>query len=134
MGHRLLATAGLWLDAEHACELDAPGASHLVVIDDDAERALLATLIQALPGDAWVGIVRDPGGQSPWPWRLVTGGAASFAPWEGSEPNNMSGNQYVAVMRKTSGFLYDYGIDQSLYAVCECDRRSAVNADYDPTN
>jgi Lectin C-type domain len=130
--YRLIATTELWLTAEQACEADAPGAAHLVVLDDDAERATIATLIQSLPGDAWVGIVRDPGGTSPWPWRLVTGGPATYAPWESTEPNNMSGNQYVGVMRKSSGQLFDYGVDQVEYAVCECDRRAAVNADYDP--
>ena len=131
-GYRVEPALQLWIDAEHACEADAPGASHLVIIDDDAERAALTTLIQTIPGDAWVGVVRDPGGAAPWPWRYVTGEAASYAPWEGSEPNNMSGNQYVGVLRRSSGYLYDYGVDQVMAAVCECDRRPASNASYDP--
>ncbi len=88
-------------------------------------------MIQPL-GDVWIGIVRDPGGAAPGPWRYVTGGAAAYAPWEGSEPNNQSGNQYLAVMRVSSGFMYDYGIDQQLAAVCECDFKPPSNADYDP--
>jgi hypothetical protein len=130
-GHRGLVATGTWLAAEAACEADAPGRAHLVVLDDDAERAAVATLIQALPGDAWVGIVRYPG--DPWEWRYVTGGPATYAPFEGAEPNNMSGNQFVTVIRRSSGFLYDYGVDQAgVYAVCECDGRPPVDADYTP--
>jgi hypothetical protein len=130
-GYRPITTTSTWLDAEHACEADAPGLTHLVVLDDDAERAAMTTAIQSI-GDAWVGIVRDPGGSAPWPWRYVTGGAAAYQPWEGTEPNNMSADQYVAVLRQTSGFLYDYGPTNLVFAVCECDMKPSVNADYDP--
>lgn len=131
-GYRLETTARTWLEAEHTCEADLIGGTHLVVLDDDAERAAVAALAQALPGDTWVGIVRDPGGTAPWPWRYVTGGAATYAPFEGSEPNNMSGDQYTVVLRKSSRFLYDYGVGNLVYAVCECDGRPPVDADYTP--
>lgn len=130
-GYRITTTLTTWLDAEHACEADSQGLTHLVVFDDDGERAAIALVIQPV-GDAWVGIVRDPGGNAPWPWRYVTGGAATFAPWESSEPNNMSGDQYVAVLRQSSSLMYDYGALNLEYAVCECDKKPAVNADYDP--
>jgi hypothetical protein len=129
--YRLELTARTWLDAEATCERDAPGLAHLVVIDDDAERSAVSDLVQMLPGDAWVGIVRDPGGP-PWEWRYVTGGAATYAPFEGSEPNNMSGDQLTVVMRRSSRYLYDYGVGQLVSAVCECDGRPTVNADFDP--
>jgi hypothetical protein len=130
-GYRSIVTTSTWLGAELACEADLPGATHLVVLDDDGERARIALAIQTV-GDAWVGIVRDPGGSAPWPWRVVTGGAASYAPWEGTEPNNMSGDQYVGVIRQSSGYLYDYGPTNLVYAICECDMRPPMNADYDP--
>jgi hypothetical protein len=130
-GYRPITTPATWLDAEHACEADAPGLTHLVVLDDDGERAAITAAIQSI-GDAWVGIVREPGGNAPWPWRYVTGGAASYAPWESTEPNNMSADQYVAVLRLTSGMLYDYGPTNLVFAVCECDMKPPVNADYDP--
>jgi hypothetical protein len=130
--YRREAIVRTWLDAEKTCEADAPGITHLVVIDDDAERVAIATLVAGLPGDAWVGIVRDPGGVAPWPWRKVTGGAAIYAPFESTEPNNMSGDQYTVVMRQSSQLLYDYGVGQLVYAVCECDGRPPSNADYDP--
>lgn len=134
-GYRLEMTARSWLAAEAACEADLPGHTHLVVVDDEPERVTVAELAQALPGDAWVGIVRDPGSALPWPpWRFVTGGAAAFAPFEGSEPNNMSGDQYTAVIRKSSRFLYDYGVGELVFAVCECDHRPPINADFDPAN
>jgi hypothetical protein len=130
-GYRITPTQTTWLDAEHACEADSDGLTHLVVFDDDGERAAIALVIQPV-GDVWVGIVRDPGGAAPWPWRYVTGGPATYAPWEGSEPNNMSGDQYVAVLRQSSSFMYDYGALNLEYAVCECDLKPPVNADYDP--
>jgi hypothetical protein len=130
--YRLEMNLHTWLDAEKACEADAPGITHLVVIENDSERIAVSDLVQNLLGDAWVGIVRDPGGVAPWPWRYVTGGPAVYAPFEGSEPNNMSGDQYTLVMRKSSRLLYDYGIANLLYAVCECDGHAPVNADFDP--
>ena len=101
--------------------------------DDDAERAAITTVIQSL-GDAWVGIVRDPGGTAPWPWRYVTGGAASYQPWQGAEPNNMSADQYVAVLRMTSGFLCDWASHVRirrlvlLYVAQSAGRREAARA------
>ncbi len=109
-----------------------PGHTHLVVIETEAERVIVAELAQTLPGDAWVGVVRDPGGDAPWPWRYVTGGAATFAPFEAAEPNNVSGDQFTVVLRKSSRFLYDYGVGEQVYAICECDHRPPINADYDP--
>ena len=128
-GYRFERMPHTWLEAERACEADAPGASHLVVINDDAERLVVGAAITA---DAYVGIVREPGGTSPWPWRYVTGGAATFALWEPIEPNNLSGDQYIAAMRQTSQQLYDYGITTVGASMCECDGQPPVNADYDP--
>lgn len=128
-GYRYDATPRTWLDAERACEADTVGRSHLVVMNDDAERAMV---VAAIPVDVWVGIVRDPGGTAPWPWRYVTGGAATFAPWESSEPNNLSGDQYVAGLRKASGMIYDYGAANLVGSLCECDGMPPVNADFDP--
>ncbi len=131
-GYRLEAAPLTWLAAEDACAADLRGHTHLVVLDTEVERVAVAELAQALPGDAWVGVVRDPGGIAPWPWRYVTGGDATFAPFEGSEPNNMSGDQFTVVLRKSSRLLYDYGVGQLVHSVCECDHRAPVNADYDP--
>ena len=131
-GYRFDATLRTWLVAEQACEADLPGHTHLVVLETEEERALVGELAQTLPGDAWIGMVRDPGGTAPWPWRYVTGGAAAFAPFEGGEPNNLNGNQLVVVLRKGSRFLYDYGVVEQVYSICECDHRPPVNADYDP--
>jgi len=131
-GYRLVTTPMTWLASEESCEADLPGQTHLVVIETEAERVAVAELAQALAGDAWVGIVRDPGGQAPWPWHYVTGGDATFAPFEGSEPNNMSGDQFTVVIRKSSRFLYDYGVGNLVPAICECDNRPPIDADYDP--
>src|SRR5665647_2519710 len=84
-----------------------------------------------LPGSRTRPTHASPGSTLPWPpWRFVTGGVAAFAPFEGSEPNNMSGDQFTVVIRKSSRFLYDYGVGQLVSAVCECDPRAPVNADY----
>jgi hypothetical protein len=38
----------------------------------------------------------------------------------------------VGVIRQSSGYLYDYGPTNLVYAICECDMRPPMNADYDP--
>ena len=131
-GYRSITTAVSWRDAERDCEDDAPGLTHLVVIDDATELVTVNGLVSASSvGDAWVGVVRDPAAtQAEWRWRWVTGGTASFLPWEADQPDNASGNQLVVVLIAGSGQLRDIDISQVRNAVCECDRRPPMNADY----
>lgn len=132
-GYRLVATAQSWRAAEADCEDDSTGLTHLVVIDDATELATVnAALTAAAAGDVWVGVMRDA--PMPWVWRVVTGGNASYLPWEPTQPDNQSGDQQVVTLMRTSGLLRDVSTGSSTdrAALCECDRRPPMNADYGP--
>ncbi|MBK9033226.1 MAG: C-type lectin domain-containing protein [Myxococcales bacterium] len=130
-GYRYVGTQQTWRVAEADCEDDSDGLTHLVVLDNDAERIAINTLITSLAGtDIWVGIMRDP--PMPWVWRQVTGGPASYLPWEGDQPDNQSGDQQVVTLMRATGLLRDVspGTSTARPALCECDRRPPTNADY----
>ncbi len=132
-GYRLITTAQSWRTAEADCEDDTTGLSHLVVIDDATELAAVnAALATAAAGDVWVGVMRDA--PEPWVWRVVTGGNASFLPWEAGQPDNQSRDQQVVSLIRSSGLLRDVSTGSSVNraALCECDRRPPVDADYRP--
>lgn len=132
-GYRLITTAQSWRAAEADCEDDTAGLSHLVVIDNAGELATVNAALAALAaGDVWVGVMRDA--PMPWVWRVVTGGNASYLPWETGQPDNQSGDQQVVTLIRASGLLRDVSTGSSTdrAALCECDRRPPVDADYGP--
>lgn len=127
-GYRYIATTQSWRSAEDDCEDDSNGLTHLVVINDQAE---LDGINAAIATDIWVGVVRNPtSGGGGWRWRWVTGGDATFLPWEGGQPDNASGEQLVVTLVNDSGRLRDIDISISRAALCECDRMPPVEADY----
>jgi len=132
-GYRLIPTAQSWRAAEADCEDDTTGLSHLVVIDNAGELAAVNAALAALAaGDVWVGVMRDA--PMPWVWRAVTGGNASYLPWETGQPDDQSGDQQVVSLMRASGLLRDVstGSSTNRAALCECDRRPPVDADYRP--
>ncbi|MBL8624028.1 MAG: C-type lectin domain-containing protein [Myxococcales bacterium] len=132
-GYRLITTAQSWRAAEADCEDDTAGLSHLVVIDNVGELATVNAALAALAaGDVWVGVMRDA--PTPWVWRVVTGGNASYLPWETGQPDNQSNDQQVVTLIRASGLLRDVSTGSSTdrAALCECDRRPPVDADYRP--
>lgn len=132
-GYRLITTAQSWRAAEADCEDDTAGLSHLVVIDNAGELATVNAALAALTaGDVWVGVMRDA--PMPWVWRVVTGGNASYLPWEPGQPDNQSNDQQVVTLIRASGLLRDVSTGSSTdrAALCECDRRPPVDADYGP--
>ncbi|MEZ4404588.1 MAG: C-type lectin domain-containing protein [Kofleriaceae bacterium] len=134
-GYRFVATSQSWRAAEADCEDDAPGRSHLVVIDDTTELVVVAAIAAANTRDVWVGVVRDgTDSTSPadWAWRWVTGGPATYLPWETGQPNNAGGFQLVVELGWTTGRLKDVGTAVADAAICECDGRPPVAADYTP--
>lgn len=134
-GFRYLATHGLWLDAERDCEGDG---GHLAVLATPAQRTAAVAAAQAAGAEPalWVGLVRDANTVGPpWPWRWVDGTpVVEPLGWSGGQPDNGGdGTQYVIRMDRDSGQLYDRDYtDASLPALCQCDGRAPVNADYDP--
>lgn len=132
-GYRVITTSQSWRAAEADCADDTAGLSHLAVIDDVAELATInAALTAAGAPDVWVGVMRDA--PQPWVWRVVTGGTASYLPWEPGQPDNQSGDQQVVSLIRASGLIRDVSTGSSVYraALCECDRRPPTNADYTP--
>ena len=132
-GYRVVSTLQSWRAAEADCEDDTTGLSHLVVIDNAGELAAVNAALAALAaGDVWVGVMRDA--PMPWVWRAVTGGNASYLPWETGQPDDQSGDQQVVSLMRASGLLRDVstGSSTNRAALCECDRRPPVDADYRP--
>lgn len=127
--YRYIAAATTWLAAEQDCEDDLPGHTHLAVIDNLAEGGALIGFLAASgsANDVWVGVVRDPSSTT---WRWVTGGTATYLPWGANQPDG--GDQYVVRVDKFGGTFYDRGVSDALPALCECDHRPPMNADYDP--
>jgi hypothetical protein len=101
-----------WTQAQAMCVADG---THLVVFQDDAERAMVTAL---LPGDnQWVGVTdRITLGT----WLAVTGATATYLPWEPSEPDLTADERCVAA--KPSSFNYeDNDCLSGRRFVCECD-------------
>ncbi len=127
-GYRHIATMQTWRAAEADCEDDSAGLTHLLVIDDPSELAAINTAIAA---DVWIGVVRNPApDRSTWRWRAVTGGLATFIPWEVDQPDNASSNQLVVALIDASGAARDVDISSSRAALCECDGLPPIDADY----
>lgn len=134
-GYRNYATQGTWLDAERECERDN---GHLAVLDTPAARAAAVAAAQRFNSSAelWVGLVRDQSGAAgPWAWHWVTGGVGvEPLGWSLGQPDNGGDQtQYVVRMDRDTGAIYDRDFtDASLRALCQCDGRPPINADYDP--
>lgn len=127
-GYRYIAAVQSWRAAEADCENDSSGRTHLIVINDQAE---LAAINAAISTDLWVGVVRNPApDRSSWQWRAVTGGPATFLPWEAGQPDNASGNQLVVSLIDASGLLRDVDISSTRAALCECDGLPPIDANY----
>lgn len=132
LGYRYIQTPLTWRAAELDCENDRPGRTHLAVIGDPTELFVVRQF--PIADETWIGVLRDrssdPDPQA-WEWRYVTGEDATFLPWAQNEPDNGSGQGFVVRLDKSDGTYYDRQIDATLPALCECDGRPAVDADYD---
>jgi hypothetical protein len=135
-GYRYYATQATWLDAERECERATTAT--LAVLDTPAARAAAVAAAQRFNSSAelWVGLVRDQSGAAgPWAWHWVTGGVGvEPLGWSLGQPDNGGDQtQYVVRMERDTGAIYDRDFtDASLRALCQCDGRPPVNADYDP--
>lgn len=100
-----------WLNSEIDCESDGAG-MHLVVVDDAAELAAIASL----PGMTmtWVGTSdRITAGT----WRLVTGPVATYLPWAASQPAALP----CVSWNPATGTFAAEDCAQARGRVCECD-------------
>jgi len=108
-----------WLDAEKDCEHD--GFAHLAILDSDSERDAVRGAVQ---GERWLGvtdIVKED------EFLKVTGGAATYLPWLGGEPNNQFNEDCVEL--KAGGFN-DEGCGALQGYVCECDGLPSIEGTY----
>ena len=109
-----------WLAAEQACEAEG---THLWIPDTAAEKAQMIAL---LPGqNIWVGVTdRKVIGQ----WLRVTGGTATYLPWETGEPD-LAALECTFVDSLTTQ-LADQDCGSGRRYVCECDGAVAMPSTY----
>ena len=110
-----------WAQAQAACVADG---THLLIINDLNERSVVPALLPTR--DLWIGVTDLVALGA---WRTVTGDAATYLPWDNSEPDNAADERCV----ETEYPLFNY-IDQDCTSgrrfVCECDGRAADPASY----
>ncbi len=100
-----------WRNSELDCESDGAG-MHLVVVDDAAELAAIASLPGATT--TWVGTSdRITAGT----WRLVTGPVATYLPWAASQPAALP----CVSWNPATGMFAAEDCAQARGRVCECD-------------
>lgn len=118
--YRAVSSTSDWLAAEQACEADG---AHLAVIDTAAEKASLVAL---LPGqNAWTGVTdRKVVGQ----WLKVTGGTATYLPWDVSEPD--AANLECVQLDGVTTLFGDQGCSSGRRYICECDGAAALASTY----
>jgi hypothetical protein len=118
--YRLVLTADDWLAAELDCEDDG-ASTHLVVLDNAAELAVLDPLISP---KIWVGTT-DRVYEGTFFW--VTTGLAPYTPWQDGEPNNSSNEDCVEL---EGNQWNDEGCGDTRAYLCECDGRPAMPVAY----
>jgi hypothetical protein len=129
--YRLITTqANIWTHAA-ACAADLPGATHLVVIDDAAERDALRETLPVFPiippHVAYVGVVQDPAATSAKAgWIHFDGRAVAPGLWATNEPNNngepeTTSRANVADLNNASDGMQDNVGTAPSAAFCECD-------------
>lgn len=123
--YRFVATNTTWPSAAADCSDDAEGATHLVVVDTDQERA---DIVAVSASDLWIGLSdRVAEGTFLWVTDQGPGLPSSGAPWSPTQPDDQLGEQdCVRIIGATSSgtpTLYDdVGCESMLRDfVCECD-------------
>lgn len=125
-----------WLHSDD-CNDDLPGATHLVAIDDPAERGLIESAINGVDGlqnnRVWVGGVQAPSlATVSTGWLLVSGEPLAIALWGGGEPNDGgaiedNGENFAGLERNRVG-LVDFPTLDDQTAICECDGKPLAEA------
>lgn len=122
-----------WTDAEAACEADSP-MSHLVVVDDDNERAalLLALGRDRMYDSFWIGYT-DRRLEDTFLWVTNQGVGdppRGLPPWAAGQPDDFGGDQDCVWIggagSPTANLFDDGGCTLAFNAVCECDALPAA--------
>ncbi len=127
-----------WDAAESACAADLPGGTHLIVLDDDGERAeLLAELMQhGIGASVWIGLTdrRDEGIYRWVTAQEVGSPPLSTPPWGAGQPDDQNGTQdCVRIQGESSGspgYFDDGECSSSFQYVCECDGYTPVTGNF----
>ncbi len=130
--YRLIIDGHRAWEQSDACNVDAPAATHLVVIETLQEfadiKAFLLGQSSGLAGDGiWIGAVQRMNATSLRDGWLGFDGADLFNGWGNGEPNDGSDNnennheEQFAGMEKNSSSFIDFPGSSSFGALCECD-------------
>jgi len=111
--YRLGYGTATWDAGEADCDDDGVG-THLVVLDDQDEMELIASLIG--DGDAWIGVTDRV---TPRRWLTVLGDEAPLLPWRQGAPD-ASGTACVTVLADGKQ-IDDTSCASVRRYVCECD-------------
>jgi hypothetical protein len=109
--YRSIDTSMTWLQSQQACESDG---HHLVVLETSSELALVATTLSTQ--NIWTGVTDR---KTVGTFLRVTGGAATYLPWDSSEPD-LAGLECTFIDGLTLK-LGDQDCGSGRRAVCECD-------------
>jgi hypothetical protein len=121
--YRGVSTRTPWGQARSNCQGDG---GDLVVIDNATEAAAVTTLAEdpgTSPGPSpyiWMGVMDNPDTGTDNDWISVRGGAATYAPWGGSQPTG--GSQDCALLEDQGPphEFFDFGCTATQVFVCEC--------------
>jgi len=133
--YRLIVNGHRAWEQSDACNLDMPGAAHLVVIETPQELVAIKAFVMNLPsgtaGNAiWIGGVQPKTATSPSDGWIGFDGEPLLYGWGGSEPNDSPNNgesdhaeQFVA-MEKALPYFLDIPGGNTFGALCECDGKA----------
>lgn len=116
-----------------ACESDAPGLSHLAVIDTQGERVALLAALDTRNSYRWyVGAVQRGASATPdaaWLW--LTGSSFDTNQWAEFEPDDANGiedgSEQFAMLQDGYTGMADFIGNNSQLALCECDGRPVTD-------
>ncbi len=103
-----------WDAAEADCEDDGAG-THLAVLDDVEELAVVAPLLGA--DDAWIGVTNRVSRAT---WLTVLGDVAPIQPFQGGAPSPGRGRACVVLLGESQQFS-NVACNPATRYVCECD-------------
>jgi hypothetical protein len=117
-----------WVQSD-ACAADLPGATHLAVLESQAELDAAAALLDALPTSGstiWIGAVQQRTAVLPADSWLWFDGVPLTTGWSAGEPNDGGSgeadhrDQFVDLQQGRTYFTDSAGSDNN-GALCECD-------------
>ena len=120
-----------WDVNEDDCEDDSTVGTHLVIIDDDAERLAVVEYLQGMTGGFIVhaGYARNLTDNPTTGFFKVTGEPCPVTrpPWGDNQPDNSGGAESITWFSLDTG-IHDDSVLFTAQAMCECDRKPATKS------